>query len=53
MDKKLFDRLAMYHATMAAARSMLRQGLLKEEEYEEIEQIFAKKYGVNLSVIYR
>ena len=53
MDKNLFDRLAMYHATMAAARTMLQQGLIRKDEYEEIDQIFAKKYGVNLSVIYR
>ena len=53
MDKDLFDRLAVYHATMAAARNMLAQGLIKAEEYDEIDRIFAEKYGVNLSVIYR
>lgn len=38
---------------MAAVRSMLRQGLISEEEYGEIDRIIAKKYGFDLSTIYR
>lgn len=53
VTKEFFQRLAKYRATMAAVRSMLRQGLISEEEYGEIDRIIAKKYGFDLSTIYR
>ena len=53
MKDELFDRVVMFRATMAIVKSMLDQRLISEEEYSEIDRIFAEKYGLNLSVIYR
>lgn len=53
MTEELFERVSMYKATMSLAKSMLRQGLLSEDEYAEIDRIFAEKYGLSLSVIFR
>ena len=38
---------------MSLVEQMLREGLVSQEEYGEIDRIFAKKYGFDLSVIYR
>lgn len=53
MKEKLFDRIVMYKATMNLVRSMVKEGLVSEEEYSEIDRIFASKYGLELSVLYR
>ena len=53
MTEELFERIVLYKATMALAKNMLADGLITEEEYSEIDRIFASKYGLELSVIYR
>ena len=53
MTNDWFSRLAQYRATMATVKSMQDQGLVTQEEYDEIDRIIAKKYGFDLSVIYR
>ena len=53
MKDELFERIVMYKATMSLVKSMLNQGLITEEEYSEIDRLFACKYGLDLSVLYR
>ena len=53
MDKEKFDSILLYKTTMAMAKTMLKNGLISAEEYTEIDTIIAKKYGLDLSVIYR
>ena len=53
MNADLFDRLARYRATMAAVKQMLDQGLITTDEYDQIDRMFAQKYGFDLSTIYR
>lgn len=53
MNDTLFHRILLYHATMAAIRKMLEQGLISADEYAIIDTKFAKKYGLSLSAIYR
>ena len=53
MSPELFDRLAKYRATMAAIEQMLKQGLITVDEYDQIDRMFAQKYGFDLSTIYR
>ena len=53
MDKEKFDSILLYKTTMAMAKTMLKNGLISTEEYNEIDTIIAKKYGLDLSVIYR
>ena len=52
MTKEEFHNEKMYQATMALARQMLRQGLITEEEYREVEAVFLKKYKPVLGEIF-
>lgn len=52
MSDELFERIVIYKATMILVKSMLSQGLISEEEYDEIDRIFASKYGLDLSVLF-
>ena len=53
MNSEFFERLALYRATMAAVKQMLNQGLITTDEYDQIDRMFAQKYGFELSTIYR
>ena len=50
---EFFDRLAAYKAAMSLATAMLRQGIISEGEYAEIDTIMTKKYGLSLDSIFR
>ena len=52
MTKEQFHNEKMYQATMALARQMLRQDLITEEEYREVEAVFLKKYKPVLGEIF-
>ncbi len=52
MTKEEFHNEKMYQATMALARQMLREGLITEEEYREVEAVFLKKYKPVLGEIF-
>ena len=52
MTKEQFHNEKMYQATMALARQMLREGLITEEEYREVEAVFLKKYKPVLGEIF-
>ena len=47
------NRLAAYQAAMSLARNMLRQGIISEGDYAEIDTIMTKKYGLSLDSIFR
>ena len=47
------NRLAAYQAAMSLARDMLRQGIISEGDYAEIDTIMTKKYGLSLDSIFR
>jgi hypothetical protein len=44
MSKDEFERETKYESRMAVARTMLRIGLITEEEYCQIDTIFLDKY---------
>lgn len=50
---KFADRLTAYQAAMSLARAMLRQGIITEGDYAEIDTIMTKKYGLSLDSIFR
>ena len=39
-----FQNEMMYQATMSIARKMLRDGLISEDEYRQIDTMFIEKY---------
>lgn len=57
--KRCFDlsdyrkQLISYQITMSMVRNMLSDGIISEEEYDKIDTIMAKKYGVSLFSIFR
>ena len=44
MSKEQFDREARYEITMAAARAMLKNGIINERDYLKIDTIFRRKH---------
>lgn len=44
MTDEQFQSEKLYQITMHVCRKMLRSGLISEEEYREIDTIFARKY---------
>jgi hypothetical protein len=53
MSEQSFQNMIAYQAAMGLARSMLHQGIISEEEYDKIDTIMTKKYGLPLDSIFR
>lgn len=53
MDKKTYIKVQPYLISMHHVKSLLMQGLITEEEYDKIDTIMTKKYGLNSCSIYR
>jgi hypothetical protein len=52
MSKEEMEREKLYQATMAMARSMLRQCLITEDEYRQIDTIFTEKYAPSSGTLF-
>lgn len=52
MTKEQFQREKMYQGTMMIARNLLKQGIISEGEYAQIDTIFARKYEPFLGTIF-
>jgi hypothetical protein len=46
-----FQNEMMYQATMSIARKMLRDGLISEHEYRQIDTMFIAKYQPKIGVL--
>ena len=46
------EAILCYRSAMAVALGMLREDIISEEEYNEIDRIIANKYGLNLDSIF-
>lgn len=44
MNEEKFRDEKLYQTTMLLARKMLREGIISEEEYRQIDTIFLEKY---------
>ncbi len=44
MSEEQFQNEKLYQATMGIARNMLKNGVISEEEYRQIDTIFLEKY---------
>ena len=51
MSEEQFRREKMYLATMHQAKNLLKQSIITQEQYKQIDTIFAKKYGISLSTL--
>jgi len=52
MTKEQFRNEKMYLATMNLAKNLLNQGVISEEQYDEIDTIFTRKYAPSLSTLF-
>ena len=50
---EFFERLTAYKTAMGIAETMLRRGIISEDDYAEIDTIMTKKYGLSLDSIFR
>lgn len=52
MDKDLYMRILDYRTAMAVIAKLLNDGVISAKEYDKIDTIMTKKYGVNSSTIF-
>jgi len=52
VTKEQFQREKMYQATMGMVRRMRSEGLISQEEYARVEQVFLEKYKPLIGSIY-
>lgn len=52
MTNEQFQREKMYLATMTIARNLLKQGIISEDEYAEIDTKFTNKYRPSLGTLF-
>ncbi len=48
-----YRNICRYKQAMLMAKSMLNNGIISKDDYLKIDEIIAKKYGINLCSIYR
>lgn len=53
MPESYRERLESYLSAMLCVKRMLSLGLLTEQDYTHMDTIFAQKYGISSSSIYR
>ena len=52
MERDLITRVVCYRAAMSLAGEMLESGMISAEEYEKIDTMIAKKYGLSSCTIF-
>ena len=52
MTKEQFHNEKMYQATMGMVRRMLSEGIISEEEYRQMDEIFLEKYSPVLGSVF-
>lgn len=52
MTKEQIQNEKMYLGTMTTAKNLLKQGIISDEDYEQIDTKFRKKYNISLSTLF-
>ena len=52
MTKEQIQNEKMYIGTMTTAKNLLKQGIISDEEYEQIDTMFRQKYAISLSTLF-
>ena len=52
MSDERFQNEKMYQCTMMVARNLLKQGIISEKEYAQIDTIFIQKYQPSLGTLF-
>ncbi len=46
------DRITAFRLAMSIAGTMLKRGIISNEDYKKIQQVMAEKYSISLSSIF-
>lgn len=52
MTNEQIQNEAMYQGTMLVAKHFLKKGIISDDEYEQIDTNFRKKYDISLSTLF-
>lgn len=52
MSREQFEKEKMYQATMSIARTMLKNRLITQEEYCQIDTMFTERYGAKFGTLF-
>lgn len=52
MTSEQIQNEIMYQGTMLVAKRLLNQGIISDEEYEQIDTMFRQKYAISLSTLF-
>ena len=52
MTKEQIQNEKIYLGTMSTAKNLLKQGIISDKEYEQIDTNFRRKYGISLSTLF-
>ena len=53
MKNDYLDKVSAYRRTMSFVKSMKVRGIISEKEYDKIDTIMTKKYGISSVSIFR
>lgn len=53
MNNDMYEKVLDYRTAMAIVTTMLENGIISKEEYDKIDTIMTKKYGVNSYTIFK
>lgn len=52
MTSEQIQNEVMYQGTMLVAKHLLNQGIISDDEYEQIDTMFRQKYAISLSTLF-
>ena len=52
MTNEQMQNEKLFQGTMLMAKNLLKQGIISEEEYEQIDTMFRQKYAISLSTLF-
>ena len=53
LNDDYYKQVCEYSMSMRMAKTMLKEGIISEEDYVKIDKIIADKYGINSCSIFR
>ena len=53
MTEELRNRIIQYRTAMSIIKEMLREGIIDEEDYRQMDSIIAEKCGLKSTTIFR
>lgn len=52
MTSEQMQKEKLFQGTMLMAKNLLKQGIISDEEYEQIDTMFRQKYAISLSTLF-